>query len=480
MLALAAAAADIALMRVERPPLTLRFERDMTLRRLVRRAAVLLAASAVVLIGCDSGDDEGRRGDGPAGKPVPSARPPSERPEAPAPGHPRAACDLPTVRDRFIGFRVGRPSGWQVDATGGAIVVKRDPAGKTLALIYPVVPEGDTSASELFRGYSRVLGATAAADGGGLDFVVERSDKARVEASLRGRFAGSAVRGRAAVSRLAHALVFSAYWAPEGEGEERRLAEIVSCYRKEDGRVLQRREGQFFAVSLPEGWSVTGETQNGIDVASPSREAGVSFAYATNLPGRTTPEAHRDFTLRSLPSLEGLELRATQNLGTARDELGTEWSQQASEFAAHFEGRRVRGVITVAVGNTQFGSSGAMASIRVARADRYDELAGAIAAIQRSIVLTSSGSPGAGLSLPPNRPDENPLTSSHEYRSGVQDRLSQDWQEAIMGYDNLQSPSTGDRYQVPLNNYDPAGPDGPGYYRPLPDGGSERLQESSP
>jgi hypothetical protein len=384
------------------------------------------------------------------------------------------------VRDRYIGFRVGRPHGWQLDATGGAIVVKRDPAGKALALIYPVVPERGTSARDLFRDYSRLLEATATADGGGLAFEVERVKGRRLEASLGGRFAGSTVRGRATVSPLANELVFSAYWAPEDDGDERRLAEIVSCYRKERGRVLRRRQGQFFAASLPEGWSVTGETENGIDVASPSREAGVSFAYVTNLPGQTTPERHRDFTLRSLPSLQGVELRATQDLGTARDELGTEWSQQASEFTARFEGRQVRGVITVAVGNTRFGSSGGLASIRVARADRYDELAGAIAAIQRSIVLTSSGSPGAGVALPPNRPDENPLTSSHEYRSGVQDRLSQDWQEATMGYDNLQSPSTGDRYQVPLNNYDPAGPEGPGYYRPLPGGGSERLQEAPP
>lgn len=158
-------------------------------------------------------------------------------------------------------------------------------------------------------------------------------------------------------------------------------------------RSIFREDRNPRAYSLPEGWSVTGETENGIDVASPSREAGVSFAYVTNLPGQTTPEGHRDFTLRSLPSVQGVALRATQDLGTARDELGTEWSQQASEFTARFEGRQVRGVITVAVGNTQFGGSGGMASIRLARADRYHELAGVIAAIQRSIVLTSSGSP---------------------------------------------------------------------------------------
>jgi hypothetical protein len=436
----------------------------------MRCTPVLVLMTALALAGCGSGGSDEPDGEGPGG----------ERGKASLPGGPKADCDLPTVRDRFIGFRVGRPEGWQLDATGGAIVVKRDPAGKTLALIYPVAPKGRGGARKLFRDYSRLLDATATADGGGLDFDVERVRGKRVEASVRGRFADSAVSGRAAVSPLANELVFSAYWAPEGDGDEGQLAEVISCYRKEQGRLLQRRRGQFFAFSLPEGWSVTSETRNGIDVSSPSREAGVSFAYVTSIPGQSTPEGFRDMTLRSLPSLQGVELRASQDLGTARDELGTEWSQEASEFTARFEGSRVRGVITVGVGNTQVGSSGGMASIRVAREDRYDEFAGVIAAIQRSIVLTSSGSPGAGVTLPPNRPDDNPPTSSYEYRSGVQDRLSQDWQEATMGYENLQSPSTGDRYQVPLNNYDPAGPDGPGYYRPLPGGGSEKLQGAPP
>ena len=426
--------------------------------------------TAIALGACDDGgSDDNEGGAGGGGRATPSV-----------PGEPKADCALPTVRDRFIGFRIGRPEGWKVDATGGAIVVKKDPAGKTLALIYPVVPKRGSGARELFRNYSRVLDATATADGGGLDFKVERAAGKRVEASVRGRFAGSAVSGRAAVSPVANELVVSAFWSPDSDRDGRQLAEITSCYRKEQGRPLRRRQGQFFALSLPEGWSVTGETRNGVDISSPAREAGVSFAYVTNIPGESTPEGFRDMTLRSLPSLEGVELSASQELGTTRDELGTEWSQQASEFTARFEGHEVRGVITIAVGNTQFGSSGGIASIRVARANRYDEFAGVIAAIQRSIVVTASGSPGAGVTLPPNRPDDNPLTSSNEYRSGVEDRLSQDWQEAIMGYENVQSPSTGDRYQVPLNNYDPAGSDGPGYYRPLPGGGSEKLQDAPP
>jgi hypothetical protein len=301
---------------------------------------------------------------------------------------------------------------------------------------------------------------------------------------VSGTFAGARVEGRATVAPLEDEIVFSTYWAPPDElaGVEGDLAEVIACYRKEQGVPLRRHQGPAFAAALPEDWVVTGETQNGIDISSPGDDAGVSFAYVTNIPGSSEPDAFRDFTLGSIPGLEGVEYEATQDLGTVVDSFGTEWSQRATEFSASFEGRDVRGVVSVAVGNTQYGSSGGISSIRIAESGKYDEFAGVIAAIQESILLTSSGGGSGGdVSLAPNRPDDNPLTSSQEYRDEVNDQLSQDWQEATMGYENVESPTTGDQYQVPLNNYDPAGPDGPGYYRELPGGGgSELLEETAP
>ncbi len=53
--------------------------------------------------------------------------------------------------------------------------------------------------------------------------------------------------------------------------------------------------------------------------------------------------------------------------------------------------------------------------------------------------------------------------------------MSDKWQEAIMGFENVYSPSIGEHYQAPLNTYLETGPQGPGYYRSLPDGGYEKL-----
>lgn len=53
--------------------------------------------------------------------------------------------------------------------------------------------------------------------------------------------------------------------------------------------------------------------------------------------------------------------------------------------------------------------------------------------------------------------------------------LSENWTEAIMGYENVYSPSIGEHYLAPLNSYWATGPDGGGYYRELPGGGYEKL-----
>ena len=65
----------------------------------------------------------------------------------------------------------------------------------------------------------------------------------------------------------------------------------------------------------------------------------------------------------------------------------------------------------------------------------------------------------------PSSPDDNPEVD-----------LSAKWQEAIMGFENVYSPSTGEHYEAPLTSEWDTGPEGPGYYRDLPGGGYEKLE----
>lgn len=54
--------------------------------------------------------------------------------------------------------------------------------------------------------------------------------------------------------------------------------------------------------------------------------------------------------------------------------------------------------------------------------------------------------------------------------------LSDEWTEAIMGYENVYSSSTGEHYEAPLSSKWESGPEGSGYYRALPGGGYEKLE----
>ena len=54
--------------------------------------------------------------------------------------------------------------------------------------------------------------------------------------------------------------------------------------------------------------------------------------------------------------------------------------------------------------------------------------------------------------------------------------LSEKWSEAILGYENVYSPTTGEHFQAPMNSYWESGPDGGGYYRELPGSGFEKLE----
>lgn len=54
--------------------------------------------------------------------------------------------------------------------------------------------------------------------------------------------------------------------------------------------------------------------------------------------------------------------------------------------------------------------------------------------------------------------------------------LSDQWTEAIMGFENVYSPSTGEHYEAPLSSQWETGPEGSGYYRTLPGGGYEKLE----
>ena len=108
--------------------------------------------------------------------------------------------------------------------------------------------------------------------------------------------------------------------------------------------------------------------------------------------------------------------------------------------------------------------------------EKWDLWAPTLERIARSIMIINPSKAGgidkvrlptaAGLAN-----DSSPLMESWAYRNRVEDRASHEWSDAMMGQESdLYSPSTGQSYTRPLNDYDPTVG---GYHNP--DNSSEIL-----
>jgi hypothetical protein len=76
-------------------------------------------------------------------------------------------------------------------------------------------------------------------------------------------------------------------------------------------------------------------------------------------------------------------------------------------------------------------------------------------------------------------------SSASEPKGSSKDQIEEDLstkrQEAMMGFQNVYSPTTGEHWEASYSDYNPTGPDGPGYYRRVGSvGGYEKLNEGFP
>ncbi|MBI4371853.1 MAG: hypothetical protein HY552_06115 [Elusimicrobia bacterium] len=397
------------------------------------------------------------------------------------------ACPLPVLRDRGIGFSVGRPEGWRLDVAAGALTLSPDASGLTSAIVAPVrLPPGGDAASAL-SGAAQRLSRSVAEAGGRLD--AKPAGPGRL--ALAGRYKEEDIRGELRTRRAGASLVVFGGWAPAKDWERRKgtILDVGLCYEPAPGALLspQRRTGgdpmggsTTFDFRLPEGWRVAGVTSRGLDLDA--GDAGVSFAYMTNAPGAPTAGQWLD-QAAAMAGYSGINVLAETPLPSARDPMGLRWDMLARECEWTFQGRRLRGVLTGAVAGMSMGFyavHSAMLSVRWAQARRWEEYSGLTAVVQESIRIAGA-QPGRGLMLPKNNPaDTSAIMGAWENRQRAEDRASARHSEAILGYDEVRSPATGESYQAPLNAWDPAGPDGPGYYRPLPGGGQEKLEPVNP
>ena len=294
-------------------------------------------------------------------------------------------------------------------------------------------------------------------------------------------------------------VTLKAMWAPTAAFGDRRalLDQVLGCYERitalDDSQLaaateaaaaqpgpdasdgspwgpLEASSAGSFSFEAPRSWSSnpsSGGTGSSIALTAPANDAAVGFIFDLGRYSATQRQII-DGVFAAYGIQATLSGSSTGSNGaTVYDMSGT------------IGGGSMRGMIAVlTVPYLTFFAN--YVTLVVTAPEQWDQNEPTLTAIANSILLTDASGPLTQLPAMPDLSIEavfgDTVTSSREYRNAVEDRASEEWAEAMRGYVTVESPTTGDRWDVPLNAWDPAGPYGAGFYRKLPGGGVQLLR----
>lgn len=243
---------------------------------------------------------------------------------------------------------------------------------------------------------------------------------------------------------------------PSGKPAENPTIEKKLLKSKTD---LQLYNGQVFQIQKPRNW-VVNETRNGIDVFEPSSSGAlvVSGAILLGAVGQSDPFQYADWLMNVL----GLNIQKVvqqKSLPSIPGALGTQWQRGLKEYIILKDQQQLHVLLSVALCNG-WGQYSVITTSMTAPESQWKEWAVTLCQMGESFKIINGGAVGGVREMASNLPKNNPLDSSSimsswEYKNRSEDRNSQNWQEAMMGYERGQSTSTGQLYDMPLNSYDP-------------------------
>jgi hypothetical protein len=430
------------------------------------------------------------------------------------------ACDLPLHDDSYYGFAIGMPANWLVDYSTGAVVVAPDEQEMTGALVFPArVHRADAQADQLASGFMDALGRRIRDSGGSLQLADKVTDGTIATASLQATVAGLALRGHMEVVLRPGFATLKMYWAPETElaQVEPTLQHVVACFRRKT-MVTQRQpvappggpqlraghagppnaltalsaqgtqplhpyHGRFFNLDMPSGWVVRDENAHGIDIASGDGTAALGFGWYVG----TTQRADAALVRGTQAIYPGVQF-----VTSGFPEAPPGWSIAAGEF----EGQP-RGVPTHGFARCAMGQGVVLSSSWVTPPARWAELSPTLQAVAASVQIQPAAVAQVQAGIQRQLASYPPIARPHPSTAGsssssttkassrsiggwnddqaTKDRVQQGWSDSMLQQERTVSPTTGEQYTVPTNAWNDNGPQGAGYYRALPGGGSERL-----
>lgn len=236
------------------------------------------------------------------------------------------------------------------------------------------------------------------------------------------------------------------------------IGAVVALGAQQPGRpALVAQQGQAYRWVAPRGWRAT-EGQNVLEIAAPDGLTGASLSYVLGMFGRGTPRGFLDMVLAGAP-YQDLRILSFQDLAPQPSVIpGMPWQVGYAELSYIYRGTPVRAGAMVGV----IQGSGQFVATLVgwqAPASSWDEARHWLPRVAQSITITDASwaVAMARSSLPRNIPHDyiyGRYNQAWTARGVSEARLSQMRREGTMGYEEMQSPTTGERYEMPLEAYD--------------------------
>lgn len=216
---------------------------------------------------------------------------------------------------------------------------------------------------------------------------------------------------------------------------------------------LVTQQGQFFRWAAPKGWIVKKETTNGVDLFAPDGKSFVSSALLHGSFGHMTP---RDFLIMTMKQVNPSAKIDGSTVLPKQPGIWGPWQLEDFALSGAYKGSPVRMRATVGL-SAGFGRYSAAMSLYQAPVTSWQHDKLWLPAVAQSIVVTNARQVAGqdSVTLPRNNPlDNSGLLESWRQKGLSEDRISQGRREGTMGYTRLEDPSTGQRYEMPIEAYD--------------------------
>lgn len=408
----------------------------------------------------------------------------------------RAAPDMEgrTYTDPYAGFSIFQPTGWTLGTSNGVIMMTQDPQQFVGVMVMPVRTYAKQPPHAWLSRFGDAIGAALRNGGGTFSLGQVRASATEAAAPVKGSTDGVEMLGVLAVECEPGFLTMRMMFAPADRFARvsSTLTNVAKSYRRSTsvnigGRnpgqhagapvqstALSTQQGQWFRVAAPAGWRMTTENDRGFDVVAPDRSAHVNYAFVLNANGYVTPQSVlQQFLPAVFQNIQVLKSGPTPLQG---------WDAVAVELTAYDTtlGRPVHAVATAAT-QGYYGKTHFQMVVRASDPGRWEMMKGPLAEIQGSIVnYNGNGPSNQGLLMPKNNPcDSSTIISSGLYRDQVTSSSGDKWSHAMLGTERVYSPTLGQQYTVNQNAWWGTGPQGPGYYREIPNG-YEKLNVVQP